>query len=220
MPPTIRVSLERLHADRADAAARLDDIAKRKASLEAEEAEIRADLHEYQKLLQFLSRYVVEENDASLAAASGATPLAGLTGSDAAREYVSMRRGATVKFSDAFVEMQALGFDGTENAINVALAAMVRDLEIERVSRGIYRFPLDGEAHAERVASAKEVVHRRWANAGKVAAAAGLTGAALAAGPAATAGLLTPAHYSLVDAARLSLRAGKDNADNPDEDSA
>ena len=54
-------------------------------------------------------------------------PLVGLSGMDAARKFVQLRAGQTMKFSEVMDEMGSLGFNGTENAVNVAFGTLVAE---------------------------------------------------------------------------------------------
>lgn len=64
-----------------------------------------------------------------------------MNGVAALEQFVKMNPERQMRSSSIYDEMRRLGFRGTENAVNVALANMAATSGIQRIKRGVYTFP-------------------------------------------------------------------------------
>lgn len=160
----LTADIERLEAEHAAA-----EDAVRAAVSDAEQIADR--LAALRAVMDALRTYAVSTPDDRNSLPPG--PLAGLSGTAAAEEYVKSQHGAVVKLEAAYEEMVRLGYAGTLNSISVAFGNMVKAGQIEREKRGVYRFPLIDLDHAPTPPSPSVEGAARF---GKVLDAVGRTG--------------------------------------------
>ena len=140
----MRVDVDRIVADFEAAAERVKRAEQAIAALESELQDARRNMTLRRDFMTALSNYAVPDenvNGEDGQELPTAGPFAGMSGMEASKLFVEMNPGMTMKFSTIFDEMVKRGFDGTENAVNVAFVSLTRDGIVERVSRGLYKLP-------------------------------------------------------------------------------
>lgn len=134
----LTVSSERIEEERVRRSRVLDEAGMRLADAQSRYDRAKRDLEEFERAVQVIENLAGDSSDKQVS-----QTYQGLNGTDLVAQYAVRHRGQIVKLKDVISDAMLGGFEGTQNAISIAMAALAKSGEIERISRGQYRLARD-----------------------------------------------------------------------------